>query len=176
MASVNFSGSVNIGDDLNVSDKAFVGRLNVNRQALATTITAQQVADSNGFRLYGYDDKKTDYIEIYLNGNGAPSIDSNKNTIFFQTGVSVADDQIFGMGSGTDAYQFKYDDANALMRLYYSSSRNTNRAIMYVFDDLNVTRFVDDTNFSSNVNISGNLYVHGIVTGKHINIEYTCDI
>jgi len=117
------------------------GSLGIGTTAPSKLLTLAQQADADGIRIYGYDDKASDYVDMFMRDNGyfriqtggTRSMELNVPTgaamFFLQNGSEVArlqssqfklpDNGAFGLGnpSGTADYSFGYNSADDTFRI-----------------------------------------------------------
>jgi hypothetical protein len=90
------------------------GLVNIGTVATADRLlTLRQKADSNGFRVYGFDDRSTAYFDMAINANGFPVLTGSGGFVFFNSNFSIFDNQYvrFG-GGGNNTYFHEYDSSN----------------------------------------------------------------
>jgi hypothetical protein len=88
----NTSGNVtanviNATGNISINGTLVVGTTNISS---TSRLIVGQKADNSGIRIYGYDDKNTSWLELSLNGNGLPVLDTSGSVFYFNKAMKSA--------------------------------------------------------------------------------------
>lgn len=76
-----------------------VGNVGIGTTTPDKKLTIYQPADDNGLRIYGYDDKITSWLDISLNGNGLPVLNTSATVFYFGKSLGLTDNYSLQLGS-----------------------------------------------------------------------------
>ena len=145
------------------------GSLTVNSRNFLQTDSTLSFDPSSGMLAGGINSTVTGQYNFVVNGDGN-TVNGQNNTVVFSTNSTFADDSSKNILIGGDTISFVSGVTGSALMGDDTAIRTVNQSRKLIIDFASGQRFINDTVFEDNVDITGNLTISGNKVTRFLDI------